>query len=266
MRETSASFPSQSWLRAWLTHHPAPPLMWLVATSRPTTSCSSSDMLLNVKALDMGPFRRSHQHGPPLLGRVQGRPCSPTSSLVCSPPTPCLHRPPLRFPLLAAYLVAGAYAVPHEADDTCARKRVVRRRRVTDSPHSRNVFEERRGPPRLRGRPLPYVPWSNTPPDTILSLPRSHAGDGGCLRVIQDPRHPGSRGFGAAFPWPARSPAYASPTPFLQPSQGWLPAGRAHPWPGGFRTRWMTNNISWRTCVLQSQLTHMAWSHCTSYP
>jgi hypothetical protein len=42
--------------------------------------------------------------------------------------------------------------------------------------------------------------------------------------------------------------------------------GRAHPWPGGFRTRWMTNKISWRTCVLQSQLTHRAWSHCFAYP
>src|SRR5215510_6935865 len=41
-------------------------------------------MSYNVKALDMGPSRRSHQHGPPLLGRVQELPCSPTSALVCS--------------------------------------------------------------------------------------------------------------------------------------------------------------------------------------
>ncbi len=36
----------------------------------------------------MGPFERSHQHGPPLLGRVRAPTRSPTSSLVCSPPTP----------------------------------------------------------------------------------------------------------------------------------------------------------------------------------
>jgi hypothetical protein len=69
----------------------------------------------------MGPSRRSHQHGPPLLGRVQVSPCSPTSSLVCSPPTPCPHQPRLRFPLPVAYLDAGACSVPMGADDTCAR-------------------------------------------------------------------------------------------------------------------------------------------------
>src|SRR5215471_12018986 len=69
-------------------------------------------MSYNVKALDMGPSRRSHQHGPPLLGRVQELPCSPTSALVCSPPTPCPHRPRLRFPLPVAYLDAGACSVP----------------------------------------------------------------------------------------------------------------------------------------------------------
>jgi hypothetical protein len=47
-----------------------------------------------------------------LLGRVQVSPCSPTSSLLCSPPTPCPHRPRLRFPLPVAYLDAGACSVP----------------------------------------------------------------------------------------------------------------------------------------------------------
>src|SRR5262245_32453529 len=42
-----------------------------------------------------------------------------------------------------------------EADDTCARQRVVRRRRVTGSPPDREWVEERRGPPRLLDRPLP---------------------------------------------------------------------------------------------------------------
>ena len=41
----------------------------------------------NVEASGMVPSRSSHQHGPPLLRRVR---ClrSPTSSLVCGPPTP----------------------------------------------------------------------------------------------------------------------------------------------------------------------------------
>jgi hypothetical protein len=37
---------------------------------------------------------------------------SPRSSLICSPPTPCPHRPALRFPLPLAYPDAGAYSVP----------------------------------------------------------------------------------------------------------------------------------------------------------
>ena len=36
----------------------------------------------------MGPLESSHQHGPPLLGRVRVPARSPTSSLVRSPPTP----------------------------------------------------------------------------------------------------------------------------------------------------------------------------------
>ena len=71
-------------------------------------------------------------------------------------------------------------------------------------------------------------PWSNTPPDTLPSSP-TLAGDGCCLQGKQDPRHPGSIGFGAAFPWPACSRAYASPTPFLRPSQGSLPAWAGSP-------------------------------------
>ena len=45
-------------------------------------------MLPNVEALDMVPSRSSHPHGPPSLGRVRTPSRSPTSPLVCSPPTP----------------------------------------------------------------------------------------------------------------------------------------------------------------------------------
>ena len=56
----------------------------------------------DVNAPVMGPFERSHQHGPPLLGRVRGPTRSPTSSLVCSPPTPAL-------PSAAAPVVPGRW-------------------------------------------------------------------------------------------------------------------------------------------------------------
>ena len=55
-----------------------------------TTFRMSGDMSPDVNAPVMGPFESSHQHGPPLLGRVRGPTRSPTSSLVCSPPTPAL--------------------------------------------------------------------------------------------------------------------------------------------------------------------------------
>ena len=45
-------------------------------------------------------------------------PRSPTSTLLCSPPTPCLRRPRLRFPLPVAYLDASACSVP------CGRRHV----------------------------------------------------------------------------------------------------------------------------------------------
>ena len=67
-----------------------------------TTFRMSGDMSPDVNAPVMGPFESSHQHGPPLLGRVRGPTRSPTSSLVCSPPTPAL-------PSAAAPVVPGRW-------------------------------------------------------------------------------------------------------------------------------------------------------------
>jgi hypothetical protein len=184
---------------------------------------------------------------------------SPTSSLLCSPPTPCPRRPRLRLPVPVASLVAGASSVPygrrHVRPPTCRASETMHRLSVTPA-FLRGEARASQG----TGPSSSCVPWSTTPPETSPSSP-TRAGNGWCLRVHQDPRHPGSRGVGAAVPRPARSRASASPMALLLPSHGWRPAGRAHPEPGGFRTRWMTHNISWRTCVLQSQLTHRAWSH-----
>ena len=138
--------------------------------SRPTTFRSLGDMSSNVKALGMVPFRSSHQHGPPWLGRVQGLSCSLTSSLVCSPPTPCPLQPPLWFPLRVAYLAAGASSVPLRpttralANVSC----------VGDGSPALRKTGMRRGEARasqVTGPSSSCVPWSNTPPDTFLSSP-----------------------------------------------------------------------------------------------
>jgi hypothetical protein len=77
-----------------------------------------------------------------------------------------------------------------------------------------------------------YVPWSNTPPDTIPSSP-THAGVAVAFEVIQHSRHPGRLEVsGPHTPWPARSHVYASPRPFLTPSQGLLPARAGSPLAG----------------------------------
>ena len=72
----------------------------------------------------MGPFESSHQHGPPLLGRVRGPTRSPTSSLVCRPPAPSL-------PSATAPVVPGRWPTLSLCD------------------------KEEEGPPRCLGRPLP---------------------------------------------------------------------------------------------------------------
>ena len=89
-----------------------------------TTFRISGDMSPDVNAPVMGPFESSHQHGPPLLGRVRGPTRSPTSSLVCSPPTPAL-------PSAAAPVVPGRWPTLSLCD------------------------KEEEGPPRCLGRPLP---------------------------------------------------------------------------------------------------------------
>ncbi len=179
----------------------------------------------------MGPFRSSHRHGLPLLGRVQGLPCSPTSSLLCSSPTPYPLGPRLQFPLPVASLVASAGSVPRgptthaPANVSC----------VGDhAPALRKTGRSSR-----KGEGLPGY-------EAILfvrAMVEHPAGYGPLLaQITQRSLWPSSnparsasgkdRGFGAAFPWPTRSHAYASPSPFLKPSQGWLAARAGSPLAG----------------------------------
>ena len=166
-----------------------------------------------------------------MLGRVRLPSRSPTSTLLCRPPTPCPHGPRLQFPLPMAYLDAGACSMPlgptTRAPATC---------RASETGHRLSVkpawVEERRGPPRLRGHPL-HACHGRTP-RRIPSPPRPQLSPG-MVVAFRENRTLGIRegiGFGAAFPWPTCSPAYASPAVSPRPAQGWLPARAGSPLAG----------------------------------
>src|SRR5712691_7550930 len=110
-----------------------------------------------------------------------------------------------------------------------------------------------------------YVPWSNTPPETILSSPATRRGRCG-LQVIQHPGHPGSvEVSGPHAPWPTRSHAYASPTTFLGSSQGLLPAQAGSPLAGRVLHLLDDTRSFMKLSHLHSPSTGIAWSHCCAY-
>ena len=87
------------------------------------------------------------------------------------------------------------------------------------------------------------VPWSKTPPGATAPRPLSVRSPSSSGKA--KPWTPGTLIISWLFhPRPSRSRTYASPNPLPFPAQGSLPTGRAHPWSGGFRTRWMTNKVS----------------------
>ena len=93
--------------------------------------------------------------------------------------------------------------------------------------------EERRGPPRLLGRPLRAC--RGRTPRRIHSPPRPDNSRRGSLLPSGNPGPSASGktiGFGAAVPRPARSHAYASPALFPRPAQGLLPAQAGSPLAG----------------------------------
>ena len=106
-------------------------------------------------------------------------------------------------------------------------------------PNCRLCLAERQGSPRCLGHPLRAC--RGRPPRRVRP-PLAHSRCSRCcLQDIQSPGHPEKYLLSRLHaPRPTRSRAYASPSPLPSPAQGSLPAGRAHPWPGGFRTRWMT--------------------------
>jgi hypothetical protein len=90
-----------------------------------------------------------------LLGRVRVHPRSPTSSLLCGPPTPSFPSAKSSgLPLPLAYLGADACSLPFSRllvrPHTSCASEILFRLPVLPVPS-----EEKRGPPRFLGRPLP---------------------------------------------------------------------------------------------------------------
>ena len=88
------------------------------------------------------------------------------------------------------------------------------------------------------------VPWSTTPPGAYRPSPVSRCGRHR-LQAMRNPRHPASlpiSGLPTHGPH-ARVPTHRR-TRYRSRRKARYRPGRAHPWPGGIRTRWMTNKVS----------------------
>jgi len=147
-------------------------------------------------------------------------------------------------PLASGLPRCGRLFCASEADDTCARQRVVRRRRVTGSPQDRKWVEERRGPPRLLDRPLPTC--HGRTPRRIRSSPRPLRAEGvvafksfSTLGIREEYRFRGRMLHGPHVRMPTHRRGH-----FWHRRKARYRLGRAHPWPGGIRTRWTTDEVS----------------------
>ena len=99
------------------------------------------------------PNSGSHQHGPPLLGRVRAPLRSPTSPLLCSPPTPSL--PSAAAPVIPRQRPTSVRRSCSSPPHRCPRQPVQRRRHFyPGSPQAGSLPEEKRGYPRCLGHPL----------------------------------------------------------------------------------------------------------------
>jgi hypothetical protein len=132
--------------------------------------------------------------------------------------------------------------------------------RLSAGPDS---FEERRGPPRLLGRPLRAC--RGRTPRQIRSPPRPSHGE-----VVVAFRQNSTLGirnginFEAATPRPTRSRAYASPAPLPRPSPGSLPARAGSPLAGRVSHPLDDKRSFMKSSHLHSPSTSRAWSHYSS--
>jgi hypothetical protein len=114
--------------------------------ARSTPCTSPADLVSNVTARARMPSCSSPPHGPPGLGRLQLPRGSPTSTLLCRPPTPCPHPPWLRFPLPGASLDAGACSLPGGRRHVPLQPRRASET-ITSSPRGRNGSRRGEGLP-----------------------------------------------------------------------------------------------------------------------
>ena len=143
------------------------------------------------------PNSGSHQHGPPLLGRVRTPPRSPTSTLLCSPPTPSSPS-------------AAAPVVPRQRP-TSVRRLVLHRRTgasanrcnagdiSTPAPHKPALSRGETRGSQVPGPSSSCVPWSSTPPGAYRPSPISRCGRC-CLQAISYLGHPETYSFRGYLP------------------------------------------------------------------
>ena len=119
------------------------------------------------------PNSGSHQHGPPLLGRVRTPPRSPTSKLLCSPPTPSL--PSAAAPVVPRQRPTSVRRSCSSPPHRCLRQPVQRRRHFyPGSPQAGSLPRRNEGIPGawaiLFGRAVVYDPAGCVPPLAHLSV------------------------------------------------------------------------------------------------
>ena len=206
------------------------------------------------------PNSSSHQHGPPLLGRVRdatpfpdvNAPMQPSDSLA-----PFGRRSGLPSP--TTYL--GAQDLFFAATPVPTPTRATPETLLPRLPVSRLSPQGETRVSQVPGPSSSCVPWSKTPPGVTAPRPLSVRSPSSSGEV--KPWTPGKiNHFVAAYPRPTRSRAYASPNPLPSPAQGSLPARAGSPLAGrdshplDDKTRFHESHR-----ILHSSLTSLAWSH-----
>ena len=168
-------------------------------------------------------------------------------------------------PLASSLPRCGRFFCAHGADDTCARQRVVRRRRVTGSPHNRSVSRKGEGLPGYRAilfvramveHPAGYDPLLAHDTEKPL-LPSSNSAPWASGKVI---------GFGAACPMAHTfaclriADHISGIVARLATGSGGLTLSRVGFAPAGRHTKFHG------VIILQFPSTSLAWSHWNSYP
>ena len=182
----------------------------------------------------MVPSQSSYQHGPPLLGRVRVPSRSPTSSLVRSPPTPSSTSAsttvfPCLWPTSAWALFLGR---PPVYPQTCGASE-------TSGPASPQWPDVPRMNEGLPGYRAVFFRTCHGQTPRRVRCPLAHSQETSLLAFgVHDPLGTrNERCFVADVHGPHARVPTLRPTPLPGTAQGSLPAGRAHPWPDGIRTR-----------------------------